>query len=497
MPTSSTTKDHQYVQRFWHVPAAAVLVGALALLSSFTFGPSYQAGTMLLVRVGNTTFFSNTGNTIGDQSSILDSTVSKSISDTESALLGNYTVARQVVSQLHLAKPPHSSLLGHVKNAVTDLYEFVVHGGIKHLTPYNQAVQNVQNGLAANQLNDSFLIALTATGSSQAQATAIANTASNDLVTLIEAQSQSAAVKNRQYLSAQLSQADQAEQQAAQALGNFAGQNHIDPATLSALFDSTTATDLRQQLAQTQANLQGAQAQLSSDQEALAATSPTNASTQQVQTGRSSTQITQTQQSPVYQQLEQAVTADKAQIASLQATSTELSTELTPSTSAAQLTPSQQSQLAQLEQSYTTTSGAYQSVQTEYEQAATNVSSDPIQISRVDRAVAGAYPVAPKRYLFLGIGILLGLVAGFLLSAMAARRRGETLFVSEWEDAPEQAEPTATNWNGNGHASVADLIPVMPGGLPERTIVGGFELFTARRRAGDGPGSGSGNRNGA
>jgi uncharacterized protein involved in exopolysaccharide biosynthesis len=487
--------ERRYVERFWRVPVVAVIVAGLALLASYAFGTSYQATTTLLIRAGNTTFLSTPGGTLGAQGATINPSVSKSIADTESALLGNNTVASEVVDQLHLTKAAtQASFFGHVKGALKDTYDYVVHGSNQTLKPHAQAVQNVQNGLAADELSDSYLLALTAIGSTHAQAVAIDNAAANDLVALIQKQSHTASSQNRQYLGAELNQASLAEQTAAKNLSNFATLNGISNATISGLFSAATRTDLQEQLAQTQAQLKGASAQVQSDQQALAATSPTSSSTQAVQTGRSTTQINQTGQNPNYQELQLDVKQDQADVASLSATISELTAELSPTqgAGAGSLSTAQTTQLAALEQSYTTSVDSYEQVQANYENSVVSTATDPIQLSRVDHAVAGSWPISPKRYLFLGIGLLLGLLGGFLLSARAAHRKNETLFNTEWDEALSQtvASPVEHWISPPGHDRrrnpdrVVQPISSTNGDGRHRVQVGAFEVFS---QSGSGP----------
>jgi uncharacterized protein involved in exopolysaccharide biosynthesis len=496
-------------RRFWRVPAMAVICALLGFMASFILGPAYQAKTALLVRPENATFLNSNGTTLdnggaGSTGVLLDTSMAKSIADTESALIGNYTIAREVVNQLHLVPPPtKTSLLGHVKNAVKDVYvegkAYLVHGTYKQLSPYDQAVQNVQAGLSANQLNDSSLIELDGAGKSPAQAESITNTAASDLVTLVNDQFRNDVNSELNTLSTQMTSASKAEQSAATALQNFGTANNLSPNAVEALASGASTANLDAELADTQAQVQGAQAQLSSDQAALSKTAQTTTSTQQVETGRSTTQVNQTQANPTYQQLQVAVANDQAKVASLQATAAQLSKELAPGFEASALPAGLQAQYNTLEAQFSTAQTAFAKDQASYEQALSNQANAPKELSRVDQAVSSTYPVSPKRYLFLGFGLLLGLIAGFLLSARAAHRRGETLFAVDEDDLVPASEYTEAVVHVNGQPTrpyvEEPTILLDEGVVTRRQRLGNFEVY---RSAGGPPlaptGSGNGKR---
>jgi hypothetical protein len=57
-----------------------------------------------------------------------------------------------------------------------------------------------------------------------------------------------------------------------------------------------------------------------------------------------------------------------------------------------------------------------------HQAAVVNAASDTAELTRVDRAAAPIYPVAPKRYLYLTLGVLLGGLAGGGLTWLVLRR---------------------------------------------------------------------------
>ena len=477
------------------MPLVAAAAAVLAFMASFVLGPVYGAQTRLLVHTDDTTFLSSDGATItnngeGGSGVLIDTTMSKAIEDTEAALTGNDTIAREVVNQLDLGVPPKptTSFVGHLKNFVKDVYvegkAYIAHGTYHKLSPYQQAIQNVQGGLTASQLSDSYLIEVDAAGSSPAQADAIDNTAANDLVALANQEFQNDVAAAVTSLAGEMQRASGAEQAAANALSSFAAAHGLTTAALDGGLANATlsaGTTLQAELADTRAQIAGARAQLTTDESALAATPKTSASTQKVQTGRSTTQVKQTQDNPTYQQLELSVAADKAKVASLQATVAELSKELAPGIVPANLPVALQGRYAALEGTYQTSSQSFDRAQSAYEQALANRASDPAQMSRVDTAVASTYPVAPKPYLFLGFGLLLGVVGGFLLSARAAHRRGETLFAIDDDDLlPVPIFATTAVATPTVDVREEEPVIVMEGSVvTKRVRLGEFELYRA------------------
>lgn len=95
---------------------------------------------------------------------------------------------------------------------------------------------------------------------------------------------------------------------------------------------------------------------------------------------------------------------------------------------ALKLSPAQQSTYRQLLQTYNTSVAAYTQLQGQYQQTQVNAGARPVQLSRLDRAVPGVYPVAPKRWLYMAIGAVIGALIGLALTARAFWSEGETLF---------------------------------------------------------------------
>ncbi|MFN8036729.1 MAG: hypothetical protein U0V73_12415 [Acidimicrobiia bacterium] len=110
---------------------------------------------------------------------------------------------------------------------------------------------------------------------------------------------------------------------------------------------------------------------------------------------------------------------------------------LTPEV-AMKLAPAAQAQYQVLQSEYNTSLAAFGQLQAQYQQAQVYAGVKPVELTRVDKAVPGVYPVKPKRWLYLAIGIVLGSLVGLGLTARWFWRRGETMFPRDDEYRPRR-----------------------------------------------------------
>jgi hypothetical protein len=152
----------------------------------------------------------------------------------------------------------------------------------------------------------------------------------------------------------------------------------------------------------------------------LAKTDPTEAANQSVVTGRSTTADNTTQANPVYQTLEESLSQAKAAQARDAATVTSLKgqTGVDPSKALTQA----EAGLLDLEQVVTSNQDSVQSLTNSLQQAKANVDITPVEITQLGPANTPTYPSAPKRDLYLILGLLLGVLAGSGLTYLARRR---------------------------------------------------------------------------
>jgi uncharacterized protein involved in exopolysaccharide biosynthesis len=328
------------VRQYWRIPVAALIGAVLGFGTSYLFGVSYAATTRVLIRVNNTTLLGSNGSTLTNQGATVEqSAVSKTVAETEGALLGNDVIATKLVRKLHLDKPEKKGFFSAPKAAFATTFKFgvsiLVHGTYKKLPRFEQAVKDTQKGLSATQVGNSYMLDVTGKWKTPAKAKAIANAAADYLVAAGEQRFRDDVAGNTKHLAQQVTLAGEQERQAAAGLATFAQANGISTATLGAA--------------------------------------------------------------------------------------------LTPEL-ALTLPPAVQANYQQLQQKYNTSLAAFTQLQVQLQQGQVNGGIDPVELTRVDKAVATVYPVSPKRWLWMGIGIVLGALIGFFLTAREAWRRGETLF---------------------------------------------------------------------
>lgn len=334
------------VRQYWRIPVAALIGAVLGFGSSYIFGVSYAATTRVLIRVNNTTLLGSNGSTLTNQGATVEqSAISKTVAETQGALLGNDVIATKLVRKLHLDKPAKKNFLSAPKAAFATTFKFtqsiLIHGTYKKLPRFEQAVKDTQKGLSATQVGNSYMLAVTGKWKTPAKAKAIANAAADYLVAAGEQRFRNDIANNNKHLSEQVTIAGAQEAKAAAALAIFAQGNGIPTATLGAA--------------------------------------------------------------------------------------------LTPEL-ALTLPPAVQASYQQLQQAYNTSLAAFTQLQGQLQQGQVNGGIDPVELTRVDKAVPTVYPVSPKRWLYMGIGIVLGALVGFFLTARQAWRRGETLFPRDDDD---------------------------------------------------------------
>ena len=357
------------VRQYWRIPVAALIGAVLGFGTSYIFGVAYASTTRVLIRVNNTTLLGSNGSTLTNQGATVEqSAVSKTVAETESALLGNDVIATKLVRKLHLDKPAKKNFLSAPKAALATTFKFtqsiLIHGTYKKLPRFEQAVKDTQKGLSATQVGNSYMLAVTGKWKTPTKATAIANAAADYLVGAAEQRFHDDIANNNKHLAQQVTVAGAKEGQAAAALAIFAQANGINTATLGAA----------------------------------------------------------------------------------------LTPELTLT-----LPPAVQAKYQQLQQAYNTSLAAFTQLQVQLQQGQVNGGIEPVELTRVDKAVPTVYPVSPKRWLYMGIGIVLGALVGFFLTARQAWRRGETLFprddddfdhdddVTEPHDAPKASAASSTS----------------------------------------------------
>jgi uncharacterized protein involved in exopolysaccharide biosynthesis len=227
------------------------------------------------------------------------------------------------------------------------------------------------------------------------------------------------------------------------------------------VLSAATQEELESQLRQYEVELAGAGARLASLNGSIGSTDPNDTGSQVIETGRSQTEVQQNQSNPVYQDLLLERDRVEAQIGDLTASRDALLDRLDLD-SAAELT-AEQAELLQLERDLVIAETAQQEVSEQYQQALVNAESGTVELTRIDEASLPNYPIAPKRYLYLALGLLIGGLAGGGLTWLAFRReagRDEGEGVDEEESQPLDLRDRAT---GNGGSEADERLPVRAG----------------------------------
>jgi succinoglycan biosynthesis transport protein ExoP len=407
------------LRRFWRVIVIGTLAGILTFAGSFLIGSSYEAKTRMLIRGRDATFLTNTGNTLENQPGVIDSSMATALGATQSALLSSRRVSEMVVDDLGLDQsvPRERSALDRVRDlfhsSVHWLSAMLTYGSVPQANAHDTAVDRVYSSLSAQTFEDSYVLELTATASSPELAAGIANSAANALVAVSLDRFKSDAQRYQEFLQQQVQRAATEEMDAASELRRFGRQHHISKAVLRGPV-GLDPTDIGTQLSTARVDLAAAQAELATLDQRLGDVAPTASSVSNIRTGRSTTRIEATGQSTTYQQLVVTRNTSAAQVAALRARVATLErlekTDMPPALTEPDV------QLRQLQLRYSIAGNTYRQLNQQYQQATVNAKSSHVDITRIDRATPPVYPVWPKRYLFLLMGLLVGGVAGFVLT---------------------------------------------------------------------------------
>ena len=413
---------------YWKIPVVGLLAAILAFLGSFVLSPTYQSSTHLLVRARNATFLSGNGTSLTQTPAVLDSDLAKALSDTQGALTSTDTVARMVVNDLDLAKPkpqvhgPIVSLRRFASSVYKHTKAILMYGSYKKPKPYAGAVAAVNSGLMGAQVKDSFIFELSAKANSPKLAAAIANSAADALVKIADDRFSRDSVAYRDLLGKQLAAAQRDQVAATQAVAKFEREHGITDVATELTLSAQNQADLASRLQQTQGQLSSTQAQLASVEGQLAATPQRASTSQKITTGRSFTTIDNTAANQLYQSLQSQAATLRAQASGLSAQAGALQNALRSTKSTAPLTEAQ----AHLQQLALTQQVAQQTVTDladQYQKARLNTVSNTVELTRVDTATTPLFPVSPKRYMFIAVGLALGLVLGFVASQLGVIRR--------------------------------------------------------------------------
>jgi uncharacterized protein involved in exopolysaccharide biosynthesis len=453
---------------YWRVVVVGLLAMLIAFLGSFALSPKYAATARVLLRANDTTSLNSTG--IADpQSSGLNSQLSIALSDTQAALVSNRHVAEVVVDELHLDQPKaqKNGPIAKLKRAIASAYKharaYLTAGFYKTPSPHETAVETVAKGLSAKQVHDGFALDITGSWSDGKTAADIANAAASALVKESNDRFRAESASYRDYLRGQVDKALKTEQSARSSLADYKTKNNIiSTPQQDQQLTQQSADALRSQISAAQAELDADRAQVSTLDAQLASTPQSAASTQQIQTGRSNTNITNTDSNPVYTTLLTERQQAQATVAAVSARLGALQGALNSSTGATGAVSDKQAQVDKLQLDLTIATDTRTRLAQQLETATVNAQSPQVELTRVADAAPPTYPVSPKRYLFLGVGLLLGALLGFVWSFFRLQRRTQEYTPSDDNGAAsrEIGELDDIDLTGRGVLSVGASSPV-------------------------------------
>lgn len=461
------------VRRYWRILVVAVVGGVLAFASSFVVAPTYESSTRLVIHGRDAGFMSGTGQTATDQPHITDSTLAKALADTYGSVATSRSLATAVVDDLGLDEQADESGIVHFfSSGAAWLYRcgraFITAGFCADVDPREAAIASVQEGTTALQLGTtagatagqpgSYVLEITGSGESGKQAQDVTNAIADNLVEASADMAQQSLDDHIERLEAQLAMARQDVETRADAVTAFKQENDVSEADQQVVVIATSYDELRASLNTARADLADTEARLQSINTSLARTPATVNSDQRIETGRSGTSITTNEANPVYSDLQARRSEALASMTGLEARISVLERQVASGSPVA--LSGVLADLATLQADLTTAQNQRDELASSLAEAQAEAGTAAPDLTRIDEAGQPAYPVSPKRYLYLLMGILLGGLAGGALTWMA-RRRAPVPHGDPDDDGPDGERPEeADEPNRAADLDVLGLDPV-------------------------------------
>jgi uncharacterized protein involved in exopolysaccharide biosynthesis len=427
----------------------SLLAAVVAYAGSYLFSPSYSATTKVLVRAREARFLTSSGQDLSRQPGVIDSSLAKSLGQTNAGLVTSRDVAERVVHDLGLDRPraEDTSILGAIRSAMKKAYSIVkaivAHGFYTEpSSPLEAAVIDVQNQLHATPIKDSYLIEIKASADNPNLAAGIADAAASAIVSVNKDRFEKDANTYRDFLQAQVVRARTDVLAADEAIRAYKDANGITLVAEQLRLSASSQEAIRQALHQTEVDLDGATARQSAIERSLANVSSTESTTTTVQSGRSATTTTAVAPNKLYQDLQRDLSSVKAEIASLKAKRETLAAALITPTNNAGVLPTQEAKLNELELTLSTRQAAYRSVRQSYDEAILNSAQGADEVSQVDHATVPLYPDRPVRWMFGLMGLVLGFAGGIALAYLLERRGRRAAILPD--DLPRTQMPVPT-----------------------------------------------------
>jgi uncharacterized protein involved in exopolysaccharide biosynthesis len=324
---------------------------------------------------------------------VIDSSLAKSLGQTNAGLVTSRDVAERVVHDLGLdrARAEDTSILGSIRSAMKKTYNvvkaLVAHGFYTEpSSPVEAAVMDVQNQLQAAPIKDSYLIEIKASADNPKLAAGIADAAAAAIVSVTKDRFEKDANTYRDFLRAQVDRARADVMAADEAIRVYKDANGITLVSEQLRLSASSQEAIRQALRQTEVDLDGATARQSAIERSLSNVSSTESTTTTVQSGRSATTTTAVAPNKLYQDLQRDLSSVKAEIASLKAKRETLAAALITPANNPGVLPTQEAKLNELELTLSTRQAAYRSVRQSYDEAILNSAQGADEVSQVDHA---------------------------------------------------------------------------------------------------------------
>jgi succinoglycan biosynthesis transport protein ExoP len=425
--------------RYWRVLLVGVLGGLIAFTGSFLVEPTYTSSTRLLIHGRDATFLTSTGQDLSGQPGVVDSTLAKTLAATYAGMATSRSVAVAVVDRLDLDAAPSGgrSLLGTVSHGLATAYRcgkaFVKSGFCATPSRHEAAVLGVQQGTSAAQVGSnagetagqqgSYVLEVTGSGTTRDQAKAVTDAIADELVAQSAQRFSTDAQRHVQDLQRQVDAAAEDVRTQTAAVAAYKSAHGITAADEQQVLLATSASNLRAELNRAEADLADTRAQLSSVERSLASTPADATSQQRITTGRSTTVLDTTADSQVYNELVSKQKSLKAQLTGLTARVEALRKQVN---SAQPLSlNAAQAELAAMQQDVDVARANQTKLAADLQAARSSALSSTQDLSRIDQADTPTYPSAPKRYVYLALGLLLGGLAGAGLTWLARRREDD------------------------------------------------------------------------
>ncbi len=425
-----------FFKRYWRVPVVALLGALIAFGGSFMLEETYTSTTRVLIR-GLDANLTTTPGAPTTATGQVDATGARSFAETQAGLASSREVAERVVDQLGLdqPKPDSSGPLHTLAKGAAWTYAharaIVTFGFYKEADKHEKAIGTVQAAVSAHQLGTtsggatgqpaSYVIEITANGTTPAEARDIANTSADILVDI---SNERYATDSANYIASLQSQLDQTNKDvaaASDAVAAYKNTHNITALDEQLVGNAQSAQSLTDQIRTTQNDIAAANGTIASLQASLAATDPTIDSSSNIITGRSDTKQASTGPNPVYQELQNDLHTAQANLGALNSKLTSLQGQV-GGDAPTQLN-TDQAGLLQVQQQLALAQDNQKSLNSTLATAKVDASSGKVDLTRISVASLPTYPSAPKRYLFLLLGLLVGGLAGGGLTWLARRRR--------------------------------------------------------------------------